>query len=115
MTQFSTGVLPDCNSNNCIIEFHDFSSYSVPHPCFISFRVSSTIVNGTTYVKGEVVVCGVEQDTPMFGRINEFLVTPNLECLFVISPLLTVCFRHHFHAYEVVSTQDTYFSPCTAA
>ncbi len=53
------------------------------------------------------MICGIEDDTPIFGMITEVSVTPHQECFFVISPLITVAFQHHYHAYEVVPT-DSY-------
>lgn len=74
---------------------------------FLILRVLSAVISGTTYRKETVVVCGIEDDTPMFGRIMELIVTPLQECLFVICPLLTIAFQHHYHAYEVVPTNST--------
>ena len=70
-------------------------------------RVVSAVINGTTYRKGTVVVCGIEDDIPVFGRIMELIVTPHQECLFVICPLLTLAFQHHYHAYKVVLTDSS--------
>jgi len=53
------------------------------------------------------VVCGIEDDTTMFGRIMELIVTPHQECLFVVCPLLTITFQRHYHAYEAVLTDSS--------
>ena len=74
-------------------------------PIFL-IRVRSVVINGTIYRKETVVVCGIEDDTPMFGEIMELIVTPHQECLFVICPLLTIAFHHHYHAYEVAPTDS---------
>ena len=53
----------------------------------VLYRVLSAVINGATYRKEIVVVCGSENDTPMFGSIAEIIVTPHQECFFVLSPL----------------------------
>lgn len=53
------------------------------------------------------MVCGIEDDIPMFGRIMELIVTPHQECLFVICPPPTITFQLHYHAYEVVLTDSS--------
>ncbi len=70
------------------------------------YRLLSAVINGTVYRKGTVVICGIEGDTPIFGMITEVIVTPHQECFFVISPLITVAFQHHYYAYEVVPTDS---------
>lgn len=71
------------------------------------YRVLSTTICGVTYVRGEIVVCAIEDDMPVFGKIVECIVTPRQECLFIIAPFITVCFRYHYLAFEVVPVQDT--------
>ena len=73
--------------------------------CFL-YRVVSAVISGTTYRKGTVVICGIEDDTPMFGSIAEIIVTHHQECFFVISVLITIAFQHHYHAYEVLPTDS---------
>ncbi len=70
-------------------------------------------MNGATYRKGAVVVCGFEDDTPMFGSVSEIIMTDHIqgEFLLVISPLITVAYQHHYHAYEVLATNSTVFLP----
>ncbi len=72
-------------------------------------------MNGATYRKEAVVVCDFEDDTPMFGSVSEILMTEHVqgECLLVISPLITVAYRHHHHAYEVLATTSStvFFQP----
>ena len=65
-------------------------------------RVLSAVINGTSYRKANVVMCGMEVDTPMFGRILELIVTTCQECLFATCPLHTIAFQYHYHAYEAV-------------
>ena len=73
----------------------------------LSYRVWSAIINSTVYRKETVVVCGIEEDTPMFGTVSEVIVTTHQECFFAISPLITIAFQHHFHASKVVPTDST--------
>ena len=68
--------------------------------------VLSAVINGVTYRKGTVVICAIEDDTPLFGRVAKVIVTPHQECFFVVSPLLAVVFQHHYHVYEVVPTDS---------
>lgn len=85
--------------------------FAIIHASFtltnLVYRVLSAVINGVTYRKGTVVICGIEDDTPLFGRIAEVIVTPHQECFFVVSALLTVAFQHHYNAYEVVPTDST--------
>ena len=53
------------------------------------------------YTQGCAVVCAVQDEIPHFGKVIEFLITPHQVCYFVILPLVTQVFNHHFHAYEV--------------
>ena len=66
------------------------------------------MISGTTYRKGTVVVCGVEDDIPMFGSIVDIIVTPIQECFFVLSAFTTSAFQHHYHAYEVCPTDSNF-------
>lgn len=66
-------------------------------------RVLSATIDGTKYCRGTTVVCGCEEDIPMFG---ELIVTTHQECWFIISPLQTLCFHHHYHAYEVAPSSS---------
>ena len=56
------------------------------------------IKRGTLYI-----LCGMEDDTPMFGRIVELIMTTCQECLFITCPLHMIAFQFHYHAYELCS------------
>ena len=53
------------------------------------------------------MICGMEDDTPMFGKITELIVTPHQECIFVVTALMTIAFQHYYHAYEVLPANTT--------
>ena len=59
----------------------------------------SAVINGVKYQRGTVVICEIEEDTPMFGRISEIIVTPQYQCIFVVTAFITIAFQHHYHAY----------------
>lgn len=65
-------------------------------------------MNGTTYHKDMVLVCDVEDDQPVFGKIDDLIVTPSHDCLFVITPLVTSR-SQHFHSYEVSASPHNSF------
>lgn len=69
--------------------------------------MSSAVLNGITYRQGTVVICGMEDEVPMFGRITEIIVTPLQECMFVVTALMTIAFQHHYHAYEALPANTT--------
>ena len=48
----------------------------------------------------------MEDDQPVFGKIEDLIVTPSQECLFVLSPL-TVLPSRHFHSFEVTATSQS--------
>ena len=68
--------------------------------------MSSAVINGATYRRGTAVICGMDDDVTMFGRINEIVVTPSQECIFVVTAVITIGFQYH-HAYEVLAANTT--------
>ena len=68
--------------------------------CF-PFRTSWSIVFGTKYCKGHVIVAGIRHATPIFGEINEVLVLDGSEVLLQYAPLRVIQFTTHLNAYEV--------------
>ena len=68
---------------------------------FISFRVSYAEVFGTMYAKGDMLLCTIEDDTPVFGKIADILIKTTQECLFVLVPHLGTNYNCHYHSYEV--------------
>ena len=79
-------------------------SFNCPSP--LLFRVKSCFINGTGYSQNAVVVCAMDEDTPNFGKIIEFIIAPLNKCYFIVKPSVTLCFNSHFHAYEVMMTDD---------
>ena len=63
-------------------------------------RVLSATINNTTYKKEAVVVYAIEDDQPVFGKIEDLIVTPSQECFFIVSPLIASP-SYHFHSFEV--------------
>ena len=53
-----------------------------------------------------VLVCDIEDDQPVFGKIDDLIVTQSQECLFVLSPLVTLR-NEHFHSYEVYASPQS--------
>ena len=82
--------------------------YNSCHVIINFCRVKTSTVNGTTYPKKAVVVCGFADYQPVFGVIEEIIVTPIQECLFVLRPLVTHLNRH-FHCFEVEETSSHSF------
>ena len=55
-----------------------------------------------------ILVCDIQDDQPVFGKIADLIVTPNQECLFVLTTLVTS--RNKHHSYEVhASLLTSYF------
>ena len=55
-----------------------------------------------------ILVCDIEDDQPVFGKIADLIVTPSQECLFVLTPLVTSR-NQHYHSYEVHASPQTSF------
>ena len=53
-----------------------------------------------------MLVYAIEDDQPVFGKIEDIIVTPSQECLFVLSSLTTSP-SHHFHSFEVTATSQS--------
>ena len=84
----------------------------VPKLYVISYyRIRSATINGTTYPKKAVVVCAIEDNLPVFGKIEDLIVTPSHECLFVLS-ILTTYSNRHFHCFEVIGTSSPELFVC---
>ena len=64
-------------------------------------RVRYTLILGTKYSVGYVVLCYYEDEMPVFGKIKDIIITPSCECLLVLTPLVSTAFNGHLHAYEV--------------
>lgn len=66
-----------------------------------SCRARSATLNGTTYKKEHVMVCGMTEEDPTFGQILDIFQTPTEETLFVMRMLSVSHYDTHYHAYEV--------------
>lgn len=76
--------------------------------CFVSNRVSYAEVLGTKYQKGVVVLVTFDDDIPIFGKLQDIIVTTSGECLFVFIPYVGALFNYHFHSYEVHAVHNQY-------
>lgn len=63
-------------------------------------------LNGTTYKKDHVIVCGLTEEEPHFGQITDIFQTRTEETLFVMRILFVSHFNTHYHAYEVSLTAN---------
>ncbi len=43
---------------------------------------------------------------PIFGKIKDIIITPEKECLFILTPYESMTFNKHFHSYEVIACTD---------
>lgn len=51
--------------------------------------MSSATVDGTIYTRNHVLCCGGDDDEPLFGEIQQCLVTANEETFFIMRELNT--------------------------
>ena len=59
-------------------------------------------VNSIAYKKKAIVVLAAEEDDlPVFGEIKHVVAVDVDHYYFVVVILHTICFKPHFHAYEV--------------
>lgn len=77
------------------------TSKNIQNILLFCYRVSFAEILGTKYAKGNVVVCAVCDEEPVFGQIKEILVTPSGKSLFIIDLLEVIAFTGHYNAYEV--------------
>ena len=52
-----------------------------------------------------MLVYAIKDDQPVFGKIEDLIVTPSQDCLFVLSPL-TASRSPHFHSFEVTASSQ---------
>ena len=71
-----------------------------------TYRLRAVEINGIQYKKDSLIILGLEEDTVQFGKIIEIALTPIHRFLFVVSCLNTICYSHHYHAYEVCPTDQ---------
>lgn len=67
-------------------------------------------INGTKYSRNGVVVLGVAE-LPTFGIISD-LVSSGAKYYLVCEVMFTICFNHHFHAYEVCKIDEPEYVVC---
>ena len=67
--------------------------------CF--FRANWVKVNGITYRPSNIIVLGVEDDYPKFGKVLAVYVVGANRILLDTEILLTEGHAHHFHGYTV--------------
>ena len=70
-------------------------------------RVSYAEINGTKYTEGNILICAIFDDEPIFGKITDIIVMDNNLCLFVLDAYEVVTYNKHYNAYEVKSIQET--------
>lgn len=63
---------------------------------------------GTKYQKGVVVLVTFDDEIPIFGRLEDIIVTSSGECLFVFVPYVGALFNRHFHSYEAHAVRNEY-------
>ena len=73
---------------------------------FITHRFQTALINGTEYKQGLIILLGMEEDVPQFGKLGEIVLTPSKEFFFITLRLITLQYRHHYHAYEVNVTDE---------
>ena len=73
-------------------------------------RVSYADIHGTKYVKKNIVICYTSEhdQSPVFGKITDLIVTCETVCLLILVPYVPVKFNKHFNAYEVQEIEDEY-------
>ena len=76
------------------------------------YRLAWLEINGTKYTLGNVVVLEVTDLFPTFAVLSD-IVSSEAQYYFVCRLMFTICFSHHFHAYEVCDTDD-YIVCCQA-
>ena len=67
-------------------------------------RIAWLEVSGTKYRCRNVVVLEVDE-LPTFGIITD-IVSSSAQHYLICEVLFTICFSHHFQAYEVCSTDE---------
>ena len=73
---------------------------------FFVSSISWVQLNGAMYKHGNIVVLSMD-DVPTFGVIEDIIVLQTDVYYLVCSLLVTECFSHHFHAFQVHKVQPT--------
>ena len=67
------------------------------------YRSKWVKVNGTKYTTSSVLAIAVEDELPVFGRVNRIFVTGK-DVTFEVNCLYTKFYDPHYHAYVVIHT-----------
>lgn len=62
-------------------------------------RVSFADINGTRYSKGDLVICTMCDDDPLFGKLVDIVISQ--KCWLILQPFIATGFNKHFNAFEV--------------
>ena len=62
-------------------------------------RVSFADINGTRYTKGDLVICTMCDDDPLFGKLVDIVISQ--KCWLILQPFIATGFNKHFNAFEV--------------
>lgn len=103
LIEFCSSITPDS-------KVHRYYSYS--HNIGLNLKeVTPTEFHMLRYVAlaTPVVLCMFEDDTPIFGKITDIIVTKSGNCLFALMPYSVVCFANHYNSYEVTQTGHHYW------
>lgn len=73
---------------------------------FVLHRVSYAEINGTRYSSGNILLCTFFEDTPIFGKVVDIIVTDSSKCYFILNPYISTNFNKHFNSYEVELLKD---------
>ncbi|KAE8743397.1 hypothetical protein FOCC_FOCC011002 [Frankliniella occidentalis] len=61
---------------------------------------------GTKYFIDSVVVYGITEDAPKFGKIESILIHGNSQLTFILQDFNVLAFNNHFSAYEVIENGE---------
>ena len=65
-------------------------------------RSNAVTINGVSYQKNDVVIVKFDHDDePIFGIIQHFLSTTEMETLITLTSLETIGYSSHYHSYMV--------------
>lgn len=63
-------------------------------------------LDGIRYQKPCALLLGVEDDYPLFGRLDDILIVDN-RYIFSVTVLSTTYFNHHYQGYVIDTTTNT--------
>ena len=65
------------------------------------YRVNWVKIHSYQYQRQDVLALNVQEDRPQFGIIRNIFVYSNNEIIFSVYIIKTICFIHHYHAYQI--------------